>query len=134
MVKFSTLPVLSPYINMLSSRSTPTEMCGSVACRYHELQLEMGPIINEEEDFTDDEDFTDEEPEVVTIAVGTPEQHFIWSVYGGFTRPADDEEWLEISTYCRDQLFIRYGVVLEHEQWIPAFDNPADEVIFTFAE
>ena len=99
--------MLTLYIKMLCGRSSPAEMCGSVVCRYHELQLQMGPIINEEEDFTDDEDFTDEEPEVVTIAVGTPEQHFIWSVYGGFYRAADDEKWAGKTPTSRGPQFSR---------------------------
>ena len=112
------------YINMLlRSSTTPTQMCGSVECRYDELDL----LLNPPEDMTDDD-----EPEALDIAMETPEQQYIWSVYCGKTQPADEEEWEEISEYCRFQMFQATGVVYLHEAWQPAADD--ELVVFAFSE
>jgi hypothetical protein len=108
---------------LLRSSTTPTQMCGSVECRYDELDL----LLNPPEDMTDDD-----EPEALDIAMETPEQQYIWSVYCGKTQPADEEEWEEISEYCRFQMFQATGVVYLHEAWQPAADD--ELVVFAFSE
>ena len=110
---------------LYSSSTTPTQMCGSVECRYDELDLLLNPV---EEDMTDDD-----EPEALDIAMDTPEQQYIWSVYRGNTQPADEEEWEEISQWCRYQLFLDTGVVYVHEEWQPAADGELDDD-FAFSE
>jgi hypothetical protein len=46
---------------------------------------------------------------------------YAWSVYNGLDKPVDDAAWIVISAFCRNEIFISFGVVVDHHEWRDAY-------------
>ena len=72
----------------------------------------------------------EEEGLFATVVASTVEELYIWDVYSGKTPPADDEEWLLISEWCRFRLYLVADAMIYHFDWQPAQESEA--VSYTF--
>ncbi len=68
---------------------------------------------------------------VATVVASTVEEHYIWDVYCGKTAPADDEEWLMVSEWCRYRLYLVADALIHHFDWQPV---DGDVVNYSFVE